>query len=151
MAKKRPTRRRSVLQGLAKWFTPEECLTFIELPPFTRRWNQLDLDDKELANLQIGLMVDPKAAPVIEGTGGTRKLRYSPSAWEAGKSGALRVIYKYCEEVGTIVLGVVYKKGEQVNLDDNQKRALRLAVERVERALLARTYRAQTRHTHHEL
>jgi hypothetical protein len=109
--------------------------------PFSSRWELFELDDGELGRLQVAIMLDPKGASVIEGTGGLRKVRFSPSRWSAGKSSALRVIYKYCEEVGTVVLGIVYKKGEKDDLDEKEKAILRKTVERVERLLMTRPYR----------
>jgi hypothetical protein len=141
MAKKRPTRRQAVVRYPSHWFSPEDFLAFIELSPFSRRWESLELDEGELGRLQVAIMLDPKGASVIEGTGGLRKVRFSPSGWSAGKSSALRVIYKYCEEVGTVVLGIVYRKGEKDELDEKEKAVLRKAVERVERLLMSRPYR----------
>ncbi len=51
-------------------------LTFIEVPLFTRRWKEIGLDDDLLA-LQIMLLKDPESGPVMEGTGGIRKVRFA--------------------------------------------------------------------------
>ena len=42
--------------------------TLIEVPPFTKRWNELGLTDEDLLNLQLLLLKNPEAGPVIRGT-----------------------------------------------------------------------------------
>jgi hypothetical protein len=143
MAKARPSRRRAVLHYPSHWFAPEDFLSFIELRPFSRRWDELGLTDKDLAALQVVIMTDPRGSPVIEGTGGVRKLRFVPAQWAKGKSGGLRVCYAFLEEVGTVILGFVYEKGEMDDLTDEQKKILRGVVERVRTVLLSRPYRCR--------
>lgn len=46
--------------------------TFIEVPLFTKRWNEIGLGETELTQLQIMLLKDPESGPVIEGTGGIK-------------------------------------------------------------------------------
>ena len=50
--------------------------TFIEVPLFTKRWKEIGLCDDELLALQIMLLKDPESGPVMEGTGGIRKVRF---------------------------------------------------------------------------
>lgn len=50
--------------------------TFIEVPLFTRRWKEIGLSDDELLALQIMLLKDPESGPVMESTGGIRKVRF---------------------------------------------------------------------------
>ena len=50
--------------------------TFIEVPLFTKRWKEIGLNDNDLFQLQIMLLKDPESGPVIEGTGGIRKVRF---------------------------------------------------------------------------
>ena len=65
--------------------------TFVELPIFRSRWDDLGLDDSDLRRLQMELLEDPKVGDVMRGTGGVRKMRF---AFEhKGKSGGVRVIY----------------------------------------------------------
>ena len=129
----------------AHWFTPEDWLTFIELPSFTRRWQQNKLGDLNLSGLQAAIMAKPTMAPVIPGTGGVRKLRFAPIDSDRGKSGGLRVCYLYVEEVATVILAIVYPKNEKDDLSNADKALLRDAVERVKRLLLSRPYRATPR------
>lgn len=67
-------------------FDAENLLHFIELSQFSRRWEQLGLDDEEdLAALQVAIMSNPKVGAVIKDTGGLRKLRFAPPRWNTGK------------------------------------------------------------------
>lgn len=141
MAKRRPARLRAELHYPSHLFKPGDLLSFIELSPFSRHWDRLELTDKDLAMLQIAIMVDRSASPVIEGTGGLRKLRFVPPGWPGGKSGALRVCHAFLEEVGTVVLGIVYEKGAKDDLDDREKAILRQTIDRIKRSLLSRPYR----------
>lgn len=51
--------------------------TFVELPIFQKRWDELGLNDKDLRNLQEKLLDDPKIGAVMQGTGGVRKMRFA--------------------------------------------------------------------------
>lgn len=50
--------------------------TFIEIPLFSKRWTEIGLDEDDLLALQIMLLKDPESGPVMEGTGGIRKVRF---------------------------------------------------------------------------
>ena len=65
--------------------------TFIEIPLFSRRWTEIGLDEDDLLALQIMLLKDPESGPVMEGTGGIRKVRFPLK--NRGKSGSVRVCY----------------------------------------------------------
>jgi len=140
---KRPARQRAVLQYPSHWFEPEDFLAFIELRPFSRLWDALGLDDEDLKLLQVMIMTDPKGSPVIEGSGGVRKLRFSPPKWPRGKSGGLRVCYTYVEEVGTVILALVYGKGEKDDLSASELEVLHAVVERSRQSLMSKPYRCQ--------
>jgi len=99
------------------------------------------LTDEDLQTLQVILMTHPKNGDVIEGTGGLRKLRFAPKNWPTGKSGALRICSAYFEEVGTIVLGIVYKKSEMDDLSNEVKEILSAAIDRIKISLLSHSYR----------
>jgi len=57
----------------------EKYRTFKYLAGFVREWERLGLTDEDLQELELIILADPEAAPVIAGTGGLRKLRFSPS------------------------------------------------------------------------
>ena len=93
--------------------------TFIEVPLFTKRWKEIGLDDNDLHSLQIMLLKDPESGPVMEGTGGIRKVRFPLE--NKGKSGSVRVCY-------TDYLITAFEKKEQENLSTEEKNVLRKLV-----------------------
>ncbi len=109
---------------------PEDFLHFVELDEFRDDWTALKLDvEHDLFALQMSIMSDPKAPPVIEGTGGLRKLRFAPARWGTGKRGAVRVCYVYFEEHWTVLLVVAYGKKEKDDLSQSEKREIKKYIE----------------------
>mgnify|MGYP001112186511 CR=1 FL=1 len=117
---------------------PEELLNFIELDWFVGSWHDLKLTDEDLTALQILIMCNPKGGTVMRGTGGLRKLRYSPEGWETGRRGSLRVCYVYFEKYGIVLLCLVFRKAELDDLSDAGKRAVKKAIQRIEQQLQKR-------------
>lgn len=100
--------------------------TFIEVPLFTKRWKEIGLNDEDLLRLQIMLLKDPQSGPVMEGTGGIRKVRFPIE--NKGKSGSIRVCYTDFEEFEAVYLITAFKKKEQENLSDEEKKILKKLV-----------------------
>ena len=117
-----------------------DLLSFIESKSFLSAWRRCGLADGDLLALQIGILVDPKSAPVIEGTGGLRKLRFSPPGSRRGKSGSHRVCYVYFEEFGIVFLVTVYDKKQKDNLSAAGKKTIRMMIEHQHALLSLRTF-----------
>ena len=100
--------------------------TFIEVPLFSRRWREIGLDDEDLLELQIILLKDPHSGPVMEGTGGIRKVRFPLE--HRGKSGSVRVCYTDFEQYEITYLITAFTKNEQENLTDGEKQTLKVLV-----------------------
>jgi hypothetical protein len=115
-----------------KGVPPESLLEFFELPPFVKGWERHDFPVEELGNLQIEVMADPKRHPVVKGTRGLRKMRYSPVSWPKGKSGALRVCYVYFERFKAVVLVIAYGKSELDDIPEAMKPAFNQAIDDIE-------------------
>lgn len=97
--------------------------TFIELPIFRSKWENLGLNDTDLRRLQEQLLSDPKVGAVMRGTGGVRKMRF---AFEhRGKSGSIRIIYVDFEVYEKIYLITAYPKNEKENLTDSERGELK--------------------------
>jgi hypothetical protein len=106
------------------------------LPQFTKRWEKLGLDDEDdLTALQLAIMAGPKAWPVVRGTLGLRKLRFTPERWKSGKSGGARILYRYFESFGIVLLRLVYGKDEVANISPVVKKYLNKLIREVEREL----------------
>lgn len=85
-------------------------------------------------------MCDPKGSPVVKGTGGLRKQRFSPPGWDRGKSGALRVAYVHYEEFGNVLLVAVYPKNAKDDLSPKECRAIKSMIETHHKLLSERYY-----------
>jgi len=120
---------------------PEDVLIFIELHGFTKDLERLELDDDDLHALQVLIMVSPAGAPVLQGTGGLRKMRFAPARWKTGKSGAARVCYVYLEEWKTIPLVTIYSKDEQDDMPHQHRAAYRKLIQRIRDQYAQRTIR----------
>ncbi len=51
--------------------------TFIQTKEFSKNWDKLGLKDDDLRKLELEIILNPKAFPVIKGTNGLRKMRFS--------------------------------------------------------------------------
>lgn len=100
--------------------------TFIEVPLFSKRWKEIGLGEEELRALQIMLLKDPESGPVMEGTGGIRRVRFPLK--NRGKSGSIRVCYTDFAEYEVTYLITAFEKKDQENLSDNEKIVLRKLV-----------------------
>jgi len=100
---------------------------FIHTSLFDKQWRELGLDDDDLRSFQAELIDSSKQAPVIQGTGGVRKIRFAFK--NKGKSGGVRVLYLDLEKVSIIVLISVYAKNEKENIDAEEKRTIQKLVE----------------------
>lgn len=106
--------------------------TFIEVPLFTKRWKEIGLGGNELQALQIMLLKDPEFGPVMEGTGGIRKVRFPLE--NKGQSGSVRVCYTDFAEYEVTYLITAFTKKEQENLTDEEKNVLKKLVKSLKEA-----------------
>lgn len=97
-------------------------LDFVKASTFSRRLVKL-LSDERYKDLQAALINNPKLGVVIGGTGGARKVRWSPEG--KGKSGGVRVIYYLNEKEARCYMLIIYGKGERDSLTDAQKSTLK--------------------------
>ena len=102
---------------------------FIEAPPFTQLLVDY-LGDEDYADLQQFLARDPEAGDLIPGTGGFRKLRWTDPRRRKCKRGGLRVVYFHFVADNQIWFMTLYGKDEAVDLTPDEKRALKMAIER---------------------
>ena len=65
----------------------------------------------------------------MRGTGGLRKIRFSPADSAKGKSGSYRACYVYYEEFGLILLVTAYPKNKRDDLSDAARKAIRKMIE----------------------
>ena len=92
-----------------------------ELPTYTRLADKL-LSTEERQDLIDYLAEHPKAGDVMEGTGGVRKLRWRRGG--QGKSGGVRVIYYYHDDLMPQYLLTLFAKGDKANLTKAERNDL---------------------------
>lgn len=100
--------------------------TFVEIPLFSKRWKEIGLTDDDLLDLQVMLLKDPESGPVIEGTGGIRKVRFALG--NRGKSAGIRVCYVDLPEYEVTYLITAFEKSEKENLTNGEKNILKKLV-----------------------
>ena len=96
-------------------------MRFVETPVFTTAI-QRHLDDERYRQLQIALMLRPEQGPIIQGSGGLRKVRWATTG--AGKRGGLRVIYYWVPVEQVFYMLYIFSKTEQGDLTPTQIRTL---------------------------
>ena len=116
---------------------PEDCLLFIESEVFARAWKRCGLTDQDLFELQVCIMAHPKLHPVMEGTGGVRKMRFTPAGRATGKSGSHRVCYVHFEQYRVVLRLTAYPKSKKDNISVAGRNAMGRMVEH-QHELLAR-------------
>ena len=88
------------------------------------------LKAEEQTAMELAIVSDPDAHPVMPGMGGIRKARWARHG--GGKSGGVRTIYYYRVADSKIYLLFVYAKNEQADLTPEQRKQARRVVEVIE-------------------
>lgn len=105
-------------------------VTFIETRVFSKRIAGL-MNDEEYSEFQAELAHNPEKGPVIQGTGGLRKVRWGLKG--KGKSGGLRVIYLYMRARSHVHLAFAFAKDQSDDLTSDQKKQLKSIVDAIKR------------------
>ena len=104
---------------------------FIYVPHFDKKWEGVGLNDDEKVLLEDYIMENPDAAPVIEGTGGLRKLRWALPG--RGKSGSIRVLYVDFVKHEKIYMVDLFAKNEKDNLSQGEKNKVKQVIHLLEK------------------
>ena len=87
------------------------------------------LPPEERTEIEDAVATDPERHPVVAGTTGVRKARWSRPGM--GKSGGIRLIYYFWIEPNAVVLVTAYAKNEKENLKGADKKEIRKIVEKL--------------------
>jgi mRNA-degrading endonuclease RelE of RelBE toxin-antitoxin system len=101
----------------------------VALPKYEKQVKRL-LSDEERGAMEANIVADPLAYPVIRGTGGFRKARWSRGA--SGKSGGVRAIF-YFLSGDTVFFTLLYAKNELENLTHDQEKELKRLAQAIQR------------------
>ncbi len=105
-------------------------MLFIEFRIFTERLHRLAKGDADtvLRAIQGDLLDNPQRGTIVPGLAGIRKARAENPARGKGKRGGFRYMYYFLERDDEIYLLFLFDKGEQEDLNERQKTALRIVV-----------------------
>jgi len=106
---------------------------FLETQVFSKRWNELGLNDDDLLELQKLIMKSPKVGDIIQGTGGLNKLRFALP--NTGKSGGVRVLYVDFIRQEMVILINCYSKSEKDNISDKEKEMYRTLIKAIKEGI----------------
>lgn len=96
-------------------------ITVAELPEFIRTAEKL-LSEIERQDVVRYLAEHPKTGDLLEGTGGVRKLRWRRGG--QGKSGGVRIIYYFHDDLMPLYLLTLFAKGDRANLTKAERNDL---------------------------
>ena len=102
-------------------------MKFIETRIFTRLVLEL-LTDDEYRAIQLNMAERPEQGPIINGSGGLRKIRIAAKG--KGKRGGARIIYYWVPALARIYLLLVYPKNKQDDLNTEEMALLKAMMER---------------------
>ena len=80
------------------------------------------LSEADRQAMEVAIAADPGGAPVIRGTGGLRKLRWSGPG--RGKRGGIRTIYFHHARPEAVYLLTAYAKADRDDLSAGDRKAL---------------------------
>lgn len=112
--------------GHPEYCDPGDLLYFVYLDEFVDDWKRLnpnDGDEFTLWSLEMLLMANPNAFPIVAGTGGLRKARFGREG--EGKSGGIRICYSFFPDHHVILMMMAYRKNEQEDLTSDEKKGIK--------------------------
>ena len=106
---------------------------FIHTLVFDKCWEELNLNDDNLSELQNFILLNPLKGDVIIGTGGLRKLRWNfPNR---GKRGGIRVLYVDFIYHEKVILIDCYSKKEKDDISSKEKILYKELIKQIEEEL----------------
>jgi mRNA-degrading endonuclease RelE of RelBE toxin-antitoxin system len=107
----------------------------VQLDPFAKKWSKLGLLDDDLRALEVVIMTMSDRAPVMQGTGGLRKVGLSQEGSNRGKRDSFRVCYALFPEYGIVLLITVFGKNEKSNLSAKDRNAIAKVIKAIQEQL----------------
>lgn len=95
-------------------------------PGFDKKAKKI-FSEAALEDLLDYLETNPAAGDMIRGTGGVRKLRWKTGKNNKGKSGGVRVLYHYTQDI-LVLLVTLYEKSQQEDISEKDKNELKALI-----------------------
>lgn len=104
---------------------------FVHLREFSAQARKWRLTLEDLQEIENQIAASPARWPVIQGSGGLRKIRFSPESSAGGKSGGLRVCYFLVDAAARIYLVTAFAKNEKANLGRAEIRGIAAEIAKI--------------------
>lgn len=95
-------------------------------PAFDRKANKL-LSKKALEEFFDYISQYPEQGKIISGTAGVRKIRWQTGLNDKGKSGGVRILYHYSDDL-LVLLITLYGKSDKENISESERNQLKQTV-----------------------
>lgn len=82
------------------------------------------MSEQALEDFLNYIALHPESGKVISGTGGIRKIRWETGKNNRGKSGGVRILYHYSENL-LVILITLYGKAKKEDISDAEKNAFK--------------------------
>lgn len=105
-------------------------------PAFDRKAEKL-LSKDALEEFYDHIGQNPELGKIISGTSGVRKIRWKTGLNDKGKSGGVRILYHYSDDL-LILLITAYGKSDKENITDSERNDLKRSI-----PLLVAKYRGE--------
>jgi hypothetical protein len=79
--------------------------------------------------MELHVVQNPEAHPIVPGTGGIRKARWGRMG--QGKRGGIRAIYYFASMKGVVYMLDIYAKNQKADLTPDDKKELRRIIEQL--------------------
>lgn len=95
-------------------------------PAFDRNAEKL-LSVESLEEFYDYISQNPEQGKIIPGTSGVRKIRWKTGLNDKGKSGGVRILYHYSDDI-LVLLITLYGKSDKENITDSERNQLKKTV-----------------------
>ncbi len=104
---------------------------FVQLGIFAGKAKKFGLTLEDFRRIENVISQDAKAAPVMIGTHGLRKIRFAPGSSSGGKSGGIRVCYVVFDDIAYVYLVDLFAKNEKDNIGHDDRNKLAALIDRL--------------------
>ena len=104
----------TIVQRMIEWSLMR--YEIVQLLAFSAKAQRLRLSLDDIREIELAVIENPFAHPVMRGTSGLRKMRFAPAMTGGGKSGGIRVCYFVLDRHERIYLVTLFAKNEKDNL-----------------------------------
>jgi hypothetical protein len=94
---------------------------FVQLDPFRKKAHKLGFTLEDFREIENLISQEGRIAPILVGTHGLRKIRFSSELSSGGKSGGVRICYVILDQIAYVYLVTLFAKNEMDNLSKEHR------------------------------